>query len=143
MSAADLPPIPKDSPFAAAPLPCKTPAVTPADPSSFSFALKAAPAAKVGLDLAAPVVAAETDVNVAPYADTKLGDSRKIGRARRGRKGAEDDEACEDHEDERSRENELPGQGITTATFDASKFDLSSFAANLPPAGTLTTGKSD
>lgn len=144
--------IPKDSPFAAiAPTTAAAPAAAAStEPFSFSFSLgTSAPTKSVATyDLAAAVVPS-ADVPAASGEARPVGVSTRISRRgtksqrKNGMHDADDGQPWEEEwggeeADEEWEEEELPAHSAASPprapimSFDASKFDLKSFAASLP-----------
>ena len=125
-----------------------------AQPFSFSFSLGAGAGAGKSVatfDLAAPIAAADsTTPAVTKEVKSAAEGSRKIARQRRGKtRVSHEDEGALDEVDgfEEGDENGAPSNTAGDAAaataalplaFDSSKFDLRSFAANLPPASVPT-----
>jgi hypothetical protein len=153
----EVPDIPEDSPFAKAARGAETstaPAPSSSEPFTFSFSLSTETTKKQPVntfELAAPVVASDVPAAVLDAKDA--GCSRKIGRPRRGKQrpsedaqwdegeegyGEWDEGEGEDGEGEASPSGTGTGAAAATTaapvalSFDASKFDLSSFAKSLP-----------
>ena len=148
--------IPEDSPFAAAKkaAPTTAAAAPATEPFSFSFSLPTTSTANgasvATFDLAAPVVASDKPVVVPAPKPT---DSRKIRRRKKGGPAQEEEEQ-EQWWDEGEEGEEWDADGgdgepspkaaaAPAFSFDASKFEMSSFAQSLPPVEPLASAPKD